>query len=70
MAVIYNICDIDGKSITENASIEDINAILEGDEINLFWNDEGLADRLKESEDDTSNVQIIHSVEEEIEEEE
>jgi len=70
MAVIYNICDIDGKAITENASIEDINAILEGDEINLFWNDEGLADRLKESEDDTSNVQIIHSVEEEIEEEE
>jgi|MDTC01.3.fsa_nt_gb hypothetical protein len=70
MAVIYNICDIDGKSITENASIEDINAILEGDEINLFWNDEGLADRLKESEDDTSSVQIIHSVEEEIEEEE
>lgn len=70
MAVIYNICDIDGKSITENASIEDINAILEGDEINLFWNDEGLVERLKESEDDTSNVQIIHSVEEEIEEEE
>jgi hypothetical protein len=63
MAVIYNICDIDGKSITENASIEDINAILEGDEINLFWNDEGLADRLKESEDDTSNIQIIHTSE-------
>ena len=63
MAVIYNICDIDGKSITENASIEDINAILEGDEINLFWNDEDLAERLKESEDDTSNIQIIHTSE-------
>tara|TARA_R110001632_G_C11322480_1_gene415726 strand:+ start:792 stop:992 length:201 start_codon:yes stop_codon:yes gene_type:complete len=63
MAVIYNICDIDGASITENVSIEDINAILEGDEINLFWNDEGLAERLKESEDDTSNIQIIHTSE-------
>jgi len=63
MAVIYNICDIDGASITENVSIEDINAILEGDEINLFWNDEELAERLKESEDDTSNIQIIHTSE-------
>ena len=63
MAVIYNICDIDGASITENVSIEDINAILEGDEINLFWNDEGLAERLKESEDDTSNIQIIKTSE-------
>ena len=36
MAVIYNICDIDGKSIIENASIEEIKERNEGDEINLF----------------------------------
>ena len=63
MAVIYNICDIDGKSIIENASIEEIKEINEGDEINIFWNDEGLVERLKEENEDNSNVQIIHSTE-------
>lgn len=63
MAVIYNICDIDGKSIIENASIEEIKERNEGDEINIFWNDEGLVERLKEENEDNSNVQIIHTVE-------
>jgi hypothetical protein len=63
MAVIYNICDIDGKSIIENASIEEIKERNEGDEINLFWNDEGLVERLKEENEDNGNVQIIHTVE-------
>jgi len=63
MAVIYNICDIDGKSIIENASIEEIKEKNEGDEINLFWNDEGLVERLKEENEDNGNVQIIHTVE-------
>ena len=63
MAVIYNICDIDGKSIIENASIEENKERNEGDEINLFWNDEGLVERLKEENEDNGNVQIIHTVE-------
>ena len=63
MAVIYNICDIDGKSIIENASIEEIKERNEGDEINIFWNDEGLVERLKEENEDNGNVQIIHTVE-------
>jgi len=68
MASIYNIKDIDGNIISENVSIEDINAIFEGDQINLFWDDEGLAERLKDSEDDTSNVQLISTIVEEDEE--
>ena len=54
--------------LKKNVSIEDINAIFEGDEINLFWDDEGLAERLKDSEDDTSNVQLISTIVEEDEE--
>jgi len=68
MATIYNIKDIDGNSISENVSIEDINAIFEGDEINLFWDDEGLAARLKEGDEDTSNIQLISTIVEEEEE--
>jgi hypothetical protein len=68
MAVKYNICDIDENIITENVSIEDINTILEGDEINLFWNDEGLVAQLKEDNEDTDRIQLIVSVETEDEE--
>lgn len=62
MALQYNIINIDGAIIDENVSIEIINERLEGD-VNIFWNDEGLVDRLKEEGVDLEDYQIIDAIE-------
>lgn len=62
MALQYNIINIDGVIIDENVSIEIINERLEGD-VNIFWNDEGLVDRLKEEGVDLEDYQIIDAIE-------
>jgi len=62
MALQYNICDIDGNIIDENVSIDIINEKLEGD-VNIFWDDEGLAERLKEGDEDVSEHLLIKTIE-------
>tara|TARA_R100001460_G_scaffold44411_1_gene81173 strand:+ start:960 stop:1142 length:183 start_codon:yes stop_codon:yes gene_type:complete len=48
MAVKYNIVDLEGNITHEGISIDEVNEIIEGADINAFWDDEGLAERLDE----------------------
>jgi hypothetical protein len=66
MAVKYNIIDIEGNITHEGISIDEVNEILEGGDINAYWNDEGLLERFKE--EGNIGAHIIETIEEEIEE--
>lgn len=58
----FEIYNIEGELLKTVESQEEIQAIFDDLSINIFWDDEGLVESLKENHDDVSNIQIVKRV--------
>ena len=58
----YQILDLEGTVIKTVETDELLQVEFDNNDINLFWDDEGLVETLKTNHEDTSNIQIVKRV--------
>ena len=62
----YQILDLDGKVLETLQSEEQVQELFDGESINAFWFDEGLAENLKSSDIEGKDIiRIVKRVSEE-----